>query len=368
MAYFITKIYNKNMKKILFGGVVLLSFLIIGQVDAFTASNSTTTCFVRGADLMSTNDIYPSDSSKNKMVLKVEADSSCVGERVTIDLCDLSGGGCEKVKDAIVVDQKVSGSNLVYFYYTHDFSGANPTADMEILFQVKGPENEIASQTFIVKASSSNNTEGNNAPSRLMPKGSWDIEYRVGVVIRPLNLSTELIGSGTPPFVWEKAGGAWPDGLEMDSSGYLRGTPTKIGQYEVPLKVTEKGGDNIIKGLRFTISATGGASNNNSTNGGSNNGDGSYQGGFDLSIRGLENLIQGLVCWVYRIAFLLIILFITWTGIKYLMYSGNSGKITEANKSFQNVVIGAIIILGVGVIVSTIANLLGVPLPFPGIC
>lgn len=90
--------------------------------------------------------------------------------------------------------------------------------------------------------------------------------------------------------------------------------------------------------------------------------------GADLTITSIEDIIQGLACWIYRIAFLLIIIFIVLTGIRYISSGGNPTKLTSAHQSFKWVVIGAVVILGVGVIIATIANFLGVDVPFPGLC
>ena len=90
--------------------------------------------------------------------------------------------------------------------------------------------------------------------------------------------------------------------------------------------------------------------------------------GADLTVTSIEDIIQGLACWIYRIAFLLIIIFIVLTGVRYVSSGGNPTKLTSAHQSFKWVVIGAIVILGVGVIIATIANALGVDVPFPGLC
>lgn len=90
--------------------------------------------------------------------------------------------------------------------------------------------------------------------------------------------------------------------------------------------------------------------------------------GADLTITSIEDIIQGLACWIYRIAFLLIIIFIVLSGVRYVASGGNPTKLTSAHESFKWVVIGAIVILGVGVIIATIANALGVDVPFPGLC
>lgn len=90
--------------------------------------------------------------------------------------------------------------------------------------------------------------------------------------------------------------------------------------------------------------------------------------GADLTIQGLEDLLRGLACWIYRIAFLLIIVFILTVGIRYLASSGSPEKITAVNQSFKWVVIGSFVILGVGSIIATVAWVLGLPVIIPLFC
>jgi len=90
--------------------------------------------------------------------------------------------------------------------------------------------------------------------------------------------------------------------------------------------------------------------------------------GADLTIQKLENMLRGLACWIYRIAFFLIIIFILVVGIRYLTSSGSPEKITTVNQSFKWIVIGSAVILGVGTIIATIAWALGLPVITPLFC
>lgn len=90
--------------------------------------------------------------------------------------------------------------------------------------------------------------------------------------------------------------------------------------------------------------------------------------GADLTIQGLEDVLRGVACWIYRIAFLLIIISILMVGIRYLTSSGSPEKITSVTQSFKWVVIGSFVILGVGSIIATVAWVLGLPVIVPLFC
>ena len=90
--------------------------------------------------------------------------------------------------------------------------------------------------------------------------------------------------------------------------------------------------------------------------------------GADFTIQGLEDVLRGLACWIYRIAFFLIIIFILVVGIRYFTYSGSPEKITAVTQSFKWVVIGSAVILGVGTIIATIAWTLELPVIIPLLC
>ena len=90
--------------------------------------------------------------------------------------------------------------------------------------------------------------------------------------------------------------------------------------------------------------------------------------GIDLTISDLESMLRGMVCFIYRIAGLLIIIFITVTGIKYLISSGNPDKIKAVNESFKWVIIGSLVILGFGVIIATISAAVGGDPLIPIVC
>jgi large repetitive protein len=56
---------------------------------------------------------------------------------------------------------------------------------------------------------------------------------------------------GTQPYTWSTIGGAWPDGLTMNSSGVISGTPTTAGDSMVTVQVVDANG--VIDANDFDI-------------------------------------------------------------------------------------------------------------------
>jgi len=82
--------------------------------------------------------------------------------------------------------------------------------------------------------------------------------------------------------------------------------------------------------------------------------------GVDLSIEGVTNLLYGLVCWLTRIAGVLMVIALVLVGLRMMAARGNSTKFADALKNFQHVLIGILVIFGVYVIIATVANMVGV--------
>jgi len=82
----------------------------------------------------------------------------------------------------------------------------------------------------------------------------------------------------------------------------------------------------------------------------------------------VEQIIKDLVCWITRIGFLLLIIFILIAGIRMASSGSNADSFKDGLKAFKNVLWGGLVILGVGVIISTIGYILGVPFIIPVFC
>lgn len=93
--------------------------------------------------------------------------------------------------------------------------------------------------------------------------------------------------------------------------------------------------------------------------------------GFDnpITFTSLEETMDFVFCWITRTGFLLIIIFIIWSGIRMLSSGSSPEKFSQAGKAFRSVLIGGLVILGAGVIINTIAYaLLNVSFIIPVMC
>lgn len=71
----------------------------------------------------------------------------------------------------------------------------------------------------------------------------------------------------------------------------------------------------------------------------------------------IDNLIERVAQFLVVVSVLLAIIFIVWGGITYMAAGANATKVTEAQTRIKNGIIGAAVVLGVGVIIQTIAGI-----------
>ena len=89
----------------------------------------------------------------------------------------------------------------------------------------------------------------------------------------------------------------------------------------------------------------------------------------NLTFQGLVNIATGLACWALNIVIALIVIFIIIAGIRYMFAGDSSERLTSAKTNFKWVLIGALVIIGFGVIINSIGANLGVTVPgFPLSC
>lgn len=81
--------------------------------------------------------------------------------------------------------------------------------------------------------------------------------------------------------------------------------------------------------------------------------------GIDLDIPGVINIFEGLACYAYSFAGTGLIIFIILAGFRYMAAGGNPERVGAAKKNFGQVLIGAIVILGTSVIISSVAAAVG---------
>lgn len=77
------------------------------------------------------------------------------------------------------------------------------------------------------------------------------------------------------------------------------------------------------------------------------------------TVQGIINIFEGLACWVVNVAFYAMVIAVMVAGIRWMMAGGDTEKISTAKTFFVHVLIGALVILGTGVIIDTVAYAVG---------
>lgn len=81
-------------------------------------------------------------------------------------------------------------------------------------------------------------------------------------------------------------------------------------------------------------------------------------GGTGLSLVEIEALIRRIANFLIIVAVVIAVIFIIWGGIMYMAARGNDEQAGKAKTTIFNGIIGAAVVLGVGVILQTLAGLL----------
>uniref|UniRef100_A0A7V3J991 Uncharacterized protein n=1 Tax=candidate division CPR3 bacterium TaxID=2268181 RepID=A0A7V3J991_UNCC3 len=92
--------------------------------------------------------------------------------------------------------------------------------------------------------------------------------------------------------------------------------------------------------------------------GGGEGGEGDWTG-VDITIEDVANIIEGIACWLTRIATAIMVIFLVLAGLRFMNARGNPTAYQAAVKNFQNVLIGILVIMAVYVIIATIAYAVG---------
>ncbi len=71
----------------------------------------------------------------------------------------------------------------------------------------------------------------------------------------------------------------------------------------------------------------------------------------------IQNLIEQIARFLIVVGVILAVIFIIWGGIQYMVAGGDEGKATVAKDRIKNGIIGAAVVLAVGVILQTVAGL-----------
>ena len=71
----------------------------------------------------------------------------------------------------------------------------------------------------------------------------------------------------------------------------------------------------------------------------------------------VDSIIGRIAQFLVVVSVLIAVIMIVWSGITYMSAGSNATKVTEAQTRLKNAIIGAAIVLGVGVIIQTIAGI-----------
>ncbi|HAU08104.1 MAG TPA: hypothetical protein DCS06_03955 [Candidatus Yanofskybacteria bacterium] len=83
----------------------------------------------------------------------------------------------------------------------------------------------------------------------------------------------------------------------------------------------------------------------------------SGSGGGAITMAEITNLIQAFARWLIVISVVIAVIMIIWGGIMYMWAKGDDKKVADAQARIKNGIIGAAIVLAVGVILQTVAAL-----------
>lgn len=80
--------------------------------------------------------------------------------------------------------------------------------------------------------------------------------------------------------------------------------------------------------------------------------------GVAITLTEIENIITRIANFLIVVSVIIAVIFIIWGGVRYMTSSGDEKKATEAKGVIINGIIGAAVVLGVGVILNTVKGLL----------
>lgn len=79
--------------------------------------------------------------------------------------------------------------------------------------------------------------------------------------------------------------------------------------------------------------------------------------GQPITIDEIDSLISRVARFLVVTSVLVAVIMIVWSGITYMAAGANATKVTEAQTRLKNAIIGAAVVLGMGVIIQTIAGI-----------
>lgn len=82
---------------------------------------------------------------------------------------------------------------------------------------------------------------------------------------------------------------------------------------------------------------------------------------YDLTIQSIFAIINGLVCWMARVSYLIMVIMLVFWGIQFFLSKGEPAKYDKARTGLKYAVIGIAVVLAAYTIIATVANAVGVP-------
>lgn len=79
--------------------------------------------------------------------------------------------------------------------------------------------------------------------------------------------------------------------------------------------------------------------------------------GQPITLPEVDSLINQVAQFLLVVSVLIAVIMIVWSGITYMYAGADTAKVTEAQGRLKSAVIGAAIVLGVGVIIDTVAGI-----------
>ena len=77
--------------------------------------------------------------------------------------------------------------------------------------------------------------------------------------------------------------------------------------------------------------------------------------GTALTMEKIKDIIQTIANWLIIVGVVIAVIYIIWGGISWMTARGAPDKVKNAKEAMKNGLIGALIVLGVGVIIRTLA-------------
>lgn len=124
---------------------------------------------------------------------------------------------------------------------------------------VVGVPTRLGTFTFVAAVTDSNG-DATSAPINIeiLETDDYDIEIidrlPFAFVDQPYEAQLHARG-GVDPLTWELVSGALPEGLSMDETGLVTGTPTTVGEYEFDVRVTDANGSTDEEDVEIEVVA-----------------------------------------------------------------------------------------------------------------